>query len=312
MIRRLLSMTGYLLYTLLVLIILLWWKFPAGTVKTWLEQQLNSRSPGYVWKIESLKPVLPDHIRLTGISVIPVQRQKQQKQTMPLLHVEQLDLIPDPVRILSKSKLIRYRMRLFSGTGEGRLVSSSNFHSVELNGRFEKLQIKQMKALRTSLRRKLTGTVTGDFSWQGDLQQKGKTQISGRVVIVDGILPFRKPILGMTSLPYTKIETGCIYQGGKWLLKKGKLISTRLTATFSGRIDPAGTIASSGLQLNGVLTPRSELFSGNGRQQMAGMIRSFLKDGGLAFTVSGTAAEPGINFANGLSRAMDRLQGNRR
>ena len=305
MIRRLLSSIGYLLYTLVILVCLLWWKFPADTVKTWLEQQLDARSSGYVWKIESLQPALPGRLRLTGISMTPV------KQKMPLVTMEQLDLIPDPARLFNKSKLVRYKLRLFGGIASGRVVSSTGFQQFDCRGRFDNLRIGQMKSLRRRLQRKVNGIAAGDFFWRERGPETGKTEIQGKLTLTGGTLPLRKPVLGLSLLPYSKIETGFKYQAGNWIFEKGKLVSPKMSATFSGRIEPAGTIADSALKFNGSLIPRSELFT-KGDSQLAGMIRSFLKDGGLPFTLIGTAAEPGIHFADGLSRAMNRLQGSRR
>ena len=306
MMRWLLSSLGYLLYTLVVLVCLLWWKFPADTVKTWLEHQLNIETPRYVWNIETLKPVLPGRIHVSGITITPV------REKMPLIRIGQLDLVPDLVRLLGRSKLIRYRMRLFGGTAEGSLVSGTGFRQFDCRGKFTGLQVQQMEALRKSLQRKVGGIADGSFSWHGSRRDAEKQTIDGKIIFRDGILPLRKPVLGLATLTYSTIETPFTYRESRWIIEKGKFVSPKMTATFSGRVEPADSIANFRLQFTGRLTPRSELFTGGGNNKMAGMIRSFLKNGSLPFTLSGTAAEPGIHFANGLSEAMNRLQGNRR
>jgi len=306
MMRWLLSSLGYLLYTLVVLVCLLWWKFPADTVKTWLEHQLNTETPRYVWNIETLKPVLPGRIHVSGITITPV------REKMPLIRIGQLDLVPDPARLLSKNKLIRYRMRLFGGTAGGRFVVGTGFRQFDCRGKFAGLRIKQMAALRKRLQRQVNGIADGSFSWHGVRRSTEKQVIEGKVIMRDGTLPLRKAVLGLVKLPYSTIETPFTYREGRWIIEKGKFVSPKMTATFNGRIEPADNLADFRLQFTGRLTPRSELFTGGGNNKMAGMIRSFLKDGSLPFTLSGTAAEPGIHFANGLSEAMNRLQGNRR
>ncbi len=306
MMRWLLSSLGYLLYTLVVLVCLLWWKFPTDTVKTWLEHQLNTETPRYVWNIETLKPVLPGRIHVSGITITPV------REKMPLIRIGQLDLVPDPARLLSKNKLIRYRMRLFGGTAGGRLVAGTGFRQFDCRGKFAGLRIKQMAALRKRLQRQVNGIADGSFSWHGSRRDAEKQTIDGKIIFRDGTLPLRKAVLGLVKLPYSTIETPFTYREGRWIIEKGKFVSPKMMATFNGRIEPADSLADFRLQFTGRLTPRSELFTGGGNNKMAGMIRSFLKNGSLPFTLSGIAAEPGIHFANGLSEAMNRLQGNRR
>jgi len=306
MMRWLLSSLGYLLYTLVLLICLLWWKFPADTVKAWLEQQLGTETPGYVWKIETLKPVLPVRVHASGITITPAW------EKMPMVRIEQLDLVPDPARLLSENKLIRYRMRLFGGAAHGRLIIGAGFSRFDCRGKFDNLDIAQMAVVRKRLQRQLTGIAAGNFSWHRNRRSTEKQTIAGKVIIGNGTLPLRKEILGITMLPYSTIKALFTYREGRWIIEKGKLVSPKMTAVFSGRIEPAGNIADYQLQFTGRLTPRSELFTGRDNNRMAGMIRSFLKDGSLPFTLSGTAAEPGIHFADGLTEAMNRLQGNRR
>ncbi len=306
MMRWLLSSFGYLLYTLVVLVCLLWWKFPSVTVKTWLEHQLNIETSGYTWTINTLKPVLPGRMHLSGITITPI------REKMPLIRIKQLDLVPDPVRFLGKSKLITYRMRLFGGTAEGSLVTISDFRHFDCRGTFAGLRIKQMAALRKRLQRQVNGIADGSFSWHGVRRSTDKQVIEGKVIIRDGTLPLRKTVLGLSQLPYSTIEAPFTYHEGEWVIEKGKLTSPKMAATFHGWIEPATTLADFRLQFTGSLTPRSELFAGSGNTKMAGMIRSFLKNGSLPFTLRGTAAEPGIHFANGLSEAMNRFQGKRR
>ena len=301
-VRWLLSVLGYLLYTLLVLVCLLWWKFPARTVKTWLEHQLNGKTSGYSWKIDNLQLVLPGRMQVNGITLTPV------RQKVELLRIGQLELIPDPARLLARNRLIRYRMQMFGGTVAGSLVTGPDFRRFDCRGKIAGLKVKRMTGLQKSLQRKVSGTVDGVFSWHGNRITTEKQAIKGKMIFRAGTLPLRKPILGLTMLPYSTIETPFTYGGGGWAIERGKMVSPKLTATFSGRVEPAARIADFRLQFTGRLTPRTELFAG-GNNRMAGTVRSFLKEGSLPFTISGTMAEPGIHFANGLSEAMHRLQG---
>ena len=301
-IRWLLSALGYLLYTLVVLACLLWWKFPARTVKSWLEHRLNAETSGYAWNIDELKLVLPGRMQVSGITLTPV------REKVPLLRIGQLELIPDPMRLLGSNRLLRYHMQVYGGTVAGSLAADPDFRRFDCRGKIAGLRVRRMTALQKSLQRKVSGTVNGGFSWRGGRGSSEKQAIKGKVIIGDGTVPLRKPVLGLAALPFSTIETPFTYGKGRWNIERGKIVSPKLTATFSGRVESAARLADFRLQFTGRLTPRTELFSG-GNSRMVGIIRSFLKDGSLPFTVSGTMGEPGIHFANGLSEAMNRLQG---
>lgn len=304
--RWLLSSIGYLLYTLTVLVFLLWMLFPAETVKTWLEQQLDARYPQYVWSIGSFKPVFPGRLELADIT-ITIDRNKK-----PVVQVARLDLVPDLVRIFGKSRLVRYQLHLPGGIVAGRFVAAAGDRQFECRGRVNGLQLEKLRAVQQLLQRKLTGTASGEFTGQGIWKRSGKMELKGKVNITGGMLQLREPVLGLAQLPYTKIETNFQYHDGQWEFKQGKLVSSKMTADFSGRIKAAGNFESAVLQLTGRITPRPELFAGTGDRKMARVVHTFLKDGGLPFTVSGTAVEPAIHFEGGFSQALKRLQGAKR
>lgn len=306
MMRWLLSSIGYLLYTLVVLVCLLWLLFPTDTVKSWLEQQLNARYPHYVWKIRSLKPVLPGRVELTGITVT------RYREKTPIVEAKQLDLVSNPVRFFGKRKLVKYKLYILGGTVAGRVVSSTSFRQFEYQGKGNGLQLEQLKTVQQRLQRKLDGTAAGNFSGQGTWKRSGKMELKGNLSIAGGTLQLKKPVLGLEQLPYTRIESNFKYRNGQWVFEQGKLVSTKMSATFGGQVTTGENLQAAGLRLSGSIIPRPELFAGAGDKQMARVVHTFLQDGGLPFTISGTAGEPGIQFKGGLSQALKRLQGSKR
>ena len=304
--RWFLASMGYLLYTLVVLVCLLWLLFPSDTVKTWFEQQLHTRYPHYVWKIGSLKPALPGKLELVDIIMIP-DRDKTIR-----FKADRLDLVPDATHLFGKRKRIKYRLHLLGGTVDGRIIASVGLQQFEYLGRFNGLRLHRLTGLQKRLQRKFDGTVAGEFSGHGAWDQSGKSELKGKLSIADGTLQLKKPVLGLALLPYTKIESDFKCRDGNLLFEQGKLVSTKMTAAFSGQVKTGVSLAEAGLQVTGSITPRSELFAGAGNRQMAQVVRTFLQNGALPFTVSGTVAEPAIQFEGGLSAALKHLQGKKR
>jgi len=84
MIRGIFSALGYLGYTLAVLAVLLWFLFPAASVRAWLETQLDGLNPALTWKIQGLSFIVPVGLAATDIRI------SDGDQNTPLLRIDRL------------------------------------------------------------------------------------------------------------------------------------------------------------------------------------------------------------------------------
>ena len=107
--RWLISLGGYLLYTLAVLVFLLWFLFPTDTVKDWFEQQLNTRYPNYDWIIDSLSIGFPARLVMTKVEVTPAHA-----KSAPLT-IDELSFSPAVPLLLQKKKAFNYSLELLDG-----------------------------------------------------------------------------------------------------------------------------------------------------------------------------------------------------
>ena len=300
--RRLLSSTGYLLYALVVLAGLLWLLFPAEAVQARLEQELQKHYPGYNWKVGSVGLALPDGLVLTDVQIAPMEGKDV------VLTLDRLAVAPVAESLFSKEKAIHFTLHLLQGDIRGRVLLSSDLKQFTCRGALEGLQPAKLKVVQQRLQRKLDGILVGTFSGQGTWNRISQTQLQGNLRLTGGTLQFKESVLGLSALPYTEIKTDFKRQEGQWLFEQGTLQSKMINGTFSGSIQTGDTLAAGRLQFTGALTPRSEMFAGLKNTQLAEVVRTHLKGGGLPFTVNGTAAEPGIRFSGELSQALKSLK----
>jgi len=299
MIRWLFSVLGYLAYTLVVLVFLLWWRFPADEIARWCEARLHARYPALVWHIGSLKWQFPNRFVLDDIQGLSGRE--------AMIDIDSLTLTADLSSLVRKTRRITYKMRLYGGTGTGRihLVPGQPF---SCQGRFAGLDVEQMHGLVSRLKRAVRGRLGTTFSWQGSWPELRTRELSGMVTMENGLLPLRKPVLGLKKISFSRLEAGVVYKKHAWLLDKGVLEAKTMHVSFHGKIMPATDLGHFKIDIAGSLTPRAELFRIAGSRDMARTLRGFLRNGALPFTVSGTAAEPAVQFPEDLSRAMRYLR----
>ncbi len=300
--RRLLSSTGYLLYTLVVLVGLLWLLFPAEAVQARLEQELQKHYPGYSWKVGSVGLALPGELVLTDVQTASA------KGGEIILTLDRLAVAPAVEKLFDKEKAVNFSIHLLQGDIRGRILFGFGTKEFTCRGTLEGLQPAKLNLVRQSLNRTLDGTLAGTFSGMGSWNKISQTGLQGNLKLTGGTLQFREPVLGLTALPYTKIETGFKRGKGQWLFEQGTLQSKIINGTFSGSVQTGDTLAAGRLQFTGALKPRSEMFAGLKNPQLAEVVRTHLKSDGLPFIVNGTVAVPGIRFSGELSQALNSLK----
>ena len=290
---------GYLTYSLVVLIFLLWWRFPADDIARWCEARLHARYPALVWKIAALHWKFPNRFVFEEIKGL------SGKEAM--LEIDSLTFTADVTSLLRKNQLITYSASLYEGKGAGRIHLTPG-HTFLCQGQFAGVQLEQMHGLVARLQRAVRGELGTTFSWQGVWPHLATRDLSGMLTVENGLLPLRKPVLGLQEIPFSKLTASITYRDNEWQVDRGVLEAKSMHVSFKGNIVPGADLDKVKIHFTGNLTPRAELFKLAGIPNMAKVLRGFLRQGALPFTVSGTAVEPAVRLPEGLSDALRRFQ----
>lgn len=304
MVGRLAKITGmtlaYALYTLAVTAMLLWYLFPANTVRDWLRFRLHRATPGLEWRIGQLGLALPGRLVLSDVRI---SRGQGPKGT--LLTLSRVSMGPDVMAMLHNRQVRGLlHVGLASGSVDAKLAPRGAGR-VEVQGQVRGIRLEQLKGLQAGLGRKMRGTLSGTFHGRIDLDNPRQGRMQADLLLEQGELAFRRPVLGLDRLPFGRIGTSVVMDRGKVRLEKGRVESRLLRGDFHGSLVPGRDLAASAIRVQGTVRPRPELFARLGSNTMSRLVRSRLKKGALAFTVSGTLAEPGILFP-ALAGAMGR------
>ena len=289
--RRLLSLAGYGIYTLAVLVGLLWFLFPADAVRQRLEYELNRNTDAVVWKIGALRPALPGGLKISEIH-ISSRRRGTGELVVPSLYLQ-----PDAAAFLRNRKpACTYRAQLLGGSIRGRAEVSGSPRVVKFDGRISDVKIEELGDLLKSLNRSAAGLLSGDFSGRAAVAPATNPSFSlkGKLHVRQGRLSFQEQVLGLNELKFSRAESQFEFSGNVLELKEGILQSTLLSAVFAGTLQTEKSLEQAMVQVNGTLTVRPELFAGI-RNGSSGLQKQ-LKDGKLSFQVRGTLKEPGIFF----------------
>ncbi|HDK43753.1 MAG TPA: type II secretion system protein GspN [Desulfobacteraceae bacterium] len=300
MIRKIFAALGYLGYTLAVLALLLWFLFPAASVRAWLETQLDGLNPELTWKIRGLGFTLPVGLVATDIRI------SNGDQTTPLLRIDRLAVRLDPAVLLANKKEVplSYTLQTLGGTVKGKAFVARAGSGMRCSGTMRNLQIGRMTGVWREMGRTAAGSLSGRFTWQGEWRRPALGALQADIVLSSGDIGLQRPILSLDRLKFNRMSVKVSLENGVVTLADGKVGSRLFSAGYGGTVTLMPYFQESGVNMRGFLAPRPELLSRLHDDAAVSLIREQLQDGKLSFTVSGTLLEPGILF-HGISGVID-------
>ncbi|MDD3619594.1 MAG: type II secretion system protein GspN [Desulfobulbaceae bacterium] len=297
----LLSSLGYLLYTLVVLVVLLWFLFPVDKVRVRLQAGMNAAGTDARWEIAGLHKAWPLSIVASG-----VRFREGENGGEPLILIDELKVTPAVQGLLTMGERIpvRYQLRFLDGTVRG----NGEYHPadglVRGEGHLENLDLTGLDEIWRKMNRKAAGIVSGRFSVQGAWGNLSQLEGQADLVVSDGHIDLYQPFFGLPQLTFSRMRTVFNLRDGVVTLEQGDVESKMLAAEYAGTVTLANPPGLSEIKVNGSLEPRPELLGGIKDRTALALIRNQLKENRLSFAVSGTLLEPGIAF-EGTSGVID-------
>lgn len=285
--NRLARGVGYLVYTLAILVVLLWWLFPQEALQRLLVGYLNRALPGLDWRVQAVTLRLPLTLKADDLAGYAAGGEPR-----PLVRVDELILQPDWAgSVRTRSLRADYSLHVDKGVVAGSLqLSGRPLHITAVQGTARGLQLADCPLLAHGLGREIRGQLSGTFAGDRD-------QFKAEGTLVEGRLGLKRPILKHTELPFARMTMMLHGDRERVQMEQGKVESELFTGQFSGTVTmgPNNTI-SPGIDLRGTLQPKAKFFQGVGDTVAVQAVRVQLKDKPLPFRISGDVTEPGIHF----------------
>ncbi len=311
-VKRVVEICSYLLYTLLVLLFMLWYQFPAKAVKSRVEAELHNLTPDLYWHIGSIGLRPPADIRLNDIRITGAAKEGKTQFVF-----DSLSLRPELAGWRKTGEMAAsYHLQLFGGRIIGHLQLAANRNRFQFRGALDgiKLTKQTLGKLLKGYDREVSGQLSGSFTGSGQLQNRSRLkELAGKIRLDKGKISLQEPVLGMNALNFNQLSSDFKYGSEVVRFTSGSMEAKLLAAEFTGTLKPVvHNLPLSNLHLKGSLIPRPEFLASIGDAMAVNLLKQQLQDGKLPFIINGTLTRPGIVFP-GLPADLNRqLQGGRK
>jgi len=286
------SCMGYLLYTLALLLLLLWVFFPQEPLRRLLVQYLNNASPGLSWQVQAITLQVPEGIIVAGIKGYGAQDKNQ-----PLVQVDSLCLWPHiPGMLHTRRPRAGYRLLMAQGVVAGTLQRNGGKTGLHVDGSMQGLQLAECPLLPLLLQRNPQGVVSADFAGIIEFSLGKISDLEAKLRVDNGLLDLKRPILNHGSLPFSQISFTLRSSGATIQLEQGLVDSELFSGQFAGAIQLSRDPGASRIDIKGTLQPRPPFYEGMNNTPVLESIRSQLENRSLPFLLSGDLNNPGIHF----------------
>ena len=307
----------YGIYALLLVAILLYFRFPTQKFKIFCTQKVSQYLSGNECSIESLRYQFPvtlvaNNLRLhvnnqagqsrSSTGAIPGANNtglgKQSAAKTPageVLEIPKVTLAP----VLSGwGKTFSISITAYGGTHWATLAcdraqNTFTLSKIEINN----LDLAKLSWLQAQTGRAITGLLTVEGSYSGQSGQglsRGTGQ--GTAQIKKGTFDLLYPIFSLKNIDVESGEVLIKLHEQKMLLTKGKFSGKELAGTFSGQVDSLGVnFAAMQLDMTGSLAPTPALVKKSGQAQP--LLQQLQKNHStLPFHLQGTIGKPAFRF----------------
>ena len=291
---------GYLVYTLIVIVFLLWVLFPADSFRLWLQAGLNSLYPALKWEIEDVQTALPIGLQISGINI------RDDDVQDPAMRISNLKLTPPLVDLfrLNSQVPVMFQAKTFDGVMQGKVSFDRKNGSLSLSGSMEDIELGELKGVWKQLNRPVSGKLSGYVHYMGIFSNALQGNLQADLTIGDGNIGLMQPVLGLENLEFTQAKSKISMNNAVIQVEQGEVESRLFAGSYSGTITLADSLSTSEVDIQGFFEPRSELLGNMQDETTVALIRTQLQDGKLSYTVNGTLIEPGILF-EGMSGIID-------
>ena len=233
----------YVLFTFLVLGFFLDLRFPGKVVQNYLLDTMAERYPEASLSLASVAMSFPPGLKMENL------RWGFKDNPEPLLRLELLRVRPRLLGYLTGHASLATNALAYGGTLRGRvdylhLVPDKIPASAEL--KFAGLTLDKITYLQERLGRRISGTLSGNFNYQGDSSRLGFEIKNGSYQLLD-------KLMGIDRLDFSQAEGQIELKGGVLKLNSLKLQGDKINCSLKGDIVLNPDFKNSQISLTGTM-----------------------------------------------------------
>jgi type II secretion system protein N len=291
------SYLGYILYGILLIIGLLYYRFPSDAVGAYLQSTADQISPRYQVSVGKARLSFP-----IGMKLMKTKVTSKEDPGTNLFVSDSLLIKPDLWSLLKGESTYGFDCQTYGGNITGSVHFEANgiddpetplASSIELKG----IRIGDYTYFSSLIGRSVKGILEGVVTYKGQFDQLINGTGEANLRISDGFFELLHAVFGLESVGFDDLWIKMVLRKKKITLARVELEGREIRGTLSGTIRLKNEFSESRLALRGSIEPQEDFIrSDKGAASMLKLFKGRLRKGKFNFVIRGTPADPKIRF----------------
>jgi type II secretion system protein N len=247
----------YSIYVIAAIVFFIYYLFPSDKIKNYVTSGFNKLNRNINISIDHVSPAFPLGLKLYKVNFYHMDN--------TLLETEQIKIVPNLLSLFRSKVIFFFKGKAYKGIleGKGEFIKNRPDQHVVIDGKFSKINIKEIPAVKQFIGRNLTGLLEGNFTYHNDEKLGGTSEV--RCVISDGEIELLKPVFKLENIYFSKIEAEMTMRNQRLKVKRCIINASPMDGNVSGLINLREPFGQSDLRLLGVINPNQEFLAGLGK-----------------------------------------------
>jgi type II secretion system protein N len=275
----------YSIYVLAAIVFFIYYLFPSDIIKNYVTSGLNKLNSNINISIDHVSPAFPLGLKLYKVNFYHMDN--------TLLEAEQIKIVPNLLSLFRSKVIFFFKAKAYMGIleGKGEFIKNRPDQHVVIDGKFSKINIKEIPAVKQFIGRNLTGILEGNFTYHNDEKLGGTSEV--RCVISDGEIELLKPVFKLENISFSKIEAEMTIGNQRLKVKRCIINAIPMDGNVSGLINLREPFEQSDLRLLGVIKPNQEFLAELGKDLPTNLLpKEIFSKRVVRIRIYGTLDEP--------------------
>jgi type II secretion system protein N len=281
---------GYAVYGIILMFVLLIYRFPSDALKEYIQTGINSRNPNLSLTIQTASLSFPFHLKFTG-----VECRKKEDPSTTVFKTNEILVKPSFWSLFTKNQTYRFSCSAYEGTVTGNVNLQKNGETAKYISSIElkNINVNDKSPLPAFIKDYFDGTLEGTIKYSGSGFDDAGGNGEASLTLSKGSIKLGTPILDIKSIDFKEVLIKADLKDQTLSIPDLSLQGDNFLGQGSGAITIKNPIIKSLINFNASIEPTATSVrkSTSGSNAMA-LLRQSLKNGKISFTLQGTIEQP--------------------
>jgi type II secretion system protein N len=281
---------GYSVYGIILMFVLLIYRFPSDALKEYVQTAINSRAPNLSVTIQKAALSFPFHLKFTEVEC----RMKEDPSTT-VFKTKEILVKPSFWSLFTKNQAYRFSCSAYEGAITGTVNLGKNDETAQYNSsvEFKNINVNDKSPLPSFIKKFLDGTLDGTIKYSGSGFGDPAGSGEASLTVSNGSVNLGTPILDIKAIDFKEVLIKADLKAQTLNIPSLSLKGDNFLGQGSGAITLKNPITKSLINFNASIEPTtSSVRKTTNRSNAMALLTQSLKNGKISFILQGTIEQP--------------------